>query len=132
MATATNTSAVPSHPIKLRILLTIQLSTPPFGLDRLRREEQAERDEAHVINEVTGVEDPFSEVVPVVDDRQIRRQLVHRWPREAADPRDDPEHEEHRERHDAGDDLIAREARDEQPDGDEAAAEQEKTEIRRE
>ena len=49
------------------------LSAPPFAVDRLRGQEQPERDEAHVVDEVRRVDDAFAEVVEVVDDRQVLR-----------------------------------------------------------
>ena len=73
----------------------------------------------------------FREVVEVVDDRQVLRQLVDGRPGEAADPVDDPQHQEHREGHHERDDLVLRQARDEQADRDEAAAEQQQPEIGR-
>ena len=46
------------------------LPAPPFGVDRLGRQEQAERDEAQVVDDVLGVDDALGEVVEVLGDRQ--------------------------------------------------------------
>src|SRR5665213_2012969 len=101
------TSAVPSQPTKLKMRFTITITypqkrratqnpqkriaqralrflrclsstAPPFAVDRLGRQEQTKRNEAQVVDHVRGVDHALPEVVEVVDDRQIRRELVHR------------------------------------------------------
>src|SRR5437879_8874405 len=87
------TSPNPIQPTMSRIRLSIS-TAPPFGVDRLGRQEQTEGDETEVINEVRRIEHALVEVVEVVDDRQVLRELVDRRPRKAADTRDHPEHQE--------------------------------------
>src|SRR5882672_1212127 len=99
MATAAKTSAVPSQPMRLRIRLTMvsyasrrgALCAPPLAIDRLGGQEEPERDEAHVIDDVRRVDDAFAEIVEVVDDRQIVHELVDHRPREAAKPGNHPQ-----------------------------------------
>src|SRR5437764_13216803 len=82
----------PIQPTMSRIRLSIS-TAPPFGVDRLGRQEQTERDETEVINEVRRIEHALVEVVEVVDDRQVLRQIVDRRSRKAAYPLDHPEHQ---------------------------------------
>ncbi len=48
----------------------VDLSAPAFGVHRLGGQEQAERDEAQVIDEMLRVDDALGEVVEVLGDRQ--------------------------------------------------------------
>src|ERR1700738_954888 len=109
-ATATATIAVPSQPMRSNIRFMV-LAPPPFAVDRFGGQKQSKRNEAQVVNQVRRIEDALSEVVEVIEDRDVLRDLVDRRTREAADPRDDPQQQEHRERHHAGDALILRQAR---------------------
>src|SRR5215831_17062623 len=133
MPTATNTSPVPIQPIQLSIRFSMSnlkwLAAPAFAVDRLRSKKQAERDEAQVIDDVRRVDDALREVVEVLDDRQIRRDLLDRRSREAADPVDHPQEQEHGEGAHHRDDLVLRQARDEEAERDEAAAHQQQAEI---
>ncbi len=65
----------------------------------------------------------------MVDDRQVLRELVDRRPRETADPRNHPQHQEHGKRHHAGHDLVFREARNEETQRNEAAAQQQQPDV---
>src|ERR687894_532172 len=47
------------------------LPAPAFAVHRPHGQEQAEADEAQVVNEVLGVEHAAREVVQVLDDRQV-------------------------------------------------------------
>ena len=47
------------------------LPPPPFAVHRLGRQEQPERDETQVVDEVLGVDDAAREVVEVLGDRQV-------------------------------------------------------------
>src|SRR3712207_8033387 len=53
-------------------LFRSHLPSPPLRIGRLRRQEQAERDEADVVHDVLGVDDALGEVVEVIGDRQER------------------------------------------------------------
>src|SRR6476646_10291145 len=139
MATATSTIPIPIQPTMFRILFSIALSfasrslvplsTPPLGVHGFRREEQTERDETQVIDDVRRIEDAFAEVVEVVDDRQVLRQLVNRRAREAADPGDHPEQQKYGERHHSSHDLVLGQTRDEQAYRDEASSEKQEPQI---
>ena len=48
------------------------LPAPPFAVHAARGQEQAERDHAHVISDVLGVQHAFREVVEVLEDRDRR------------------------------------------------------------
>ena len=85
------------------------LTAPPFALDRHRGQKQPERDEAQVVDEMRCVDDALREVVEVVDNRQVVRQLC-RLGRNTADPRDDPQEKEHGKGDCAGHDLILRDS----------------------
>src|SRR2546425_5868853 len=71
--------------------LPSSLSSPAFAVDRLRGQKQSKRDEAQVIDDVRRVDDALREVLQVVDDREVGRQLVACRSRETADPGDDPQ-----------------------------------------
>ena len=60
----------------MMLKIALPLAAPPFRVDRLRGQIQAERDEAEVVDEVRGVDDAFREVIEVVDDRQVVRRRL--------------------------------------------------------
>ena len=122
MASAAITNAKPSQPMIPKILGHPRHRSVSTDF---RGQEEAETDEAQVVNEVRRVEDAFREVLEVADDRQVGQHAAHRRPGEGGHPVDDPEEQEHAETdYGARDDLVLRQARDEKTDRDEAPAEQ--------
>src|SRR3954470_14499981 len=85
IATAAKTNATPSHPRRPRTRFTIvPLSTPPFAVDRLGRQEQSKKNEAEVIDDVFRVDDAFREIVEVLGDREVIEHLAGRRARRLA------------------------------------------------
>src|SRR5690348_8571389 len=90
-ATAPNTSAIPSQLRNPRNFWFMALALPPFRVHRPCGQEQAKGDEAEVVDQVLGVDDPLGEVVEVVGDGKVVEHLLRRRPRERSDPVDHPE-----------------------------------------
>src|SRR5581483_11501568 len=90
IATAATTSSVPIQPTMLRMFFTIALSLPPLGVDRSSGQEQAERDDTQVIDQVFRIEDPLREVVEVIRDREVIENRLRRRSDERRDPVDHP------------------------------------------
>src|SRR5512135_2196882 len=70
-ATAANSTAVPLQPMSPTIRFSIVLSPPPLAVHRLDGEEQAERDETEVVDQMFGVDHALGEVVEVRRNRQV-------------------------------------------------------------
>ena len=132
MPTAPNTSAVaePADDDSNDRIHACALAPPPFAVHRLGGQEQPERDEAQVVDQVLRVDDALREVVEVIGDRQVGRSACRR-----SGPTKLPiQLMTHSSRNtakvdDAGDDLVLRQARDEQAERDEAAAQQQQAEV---
>src|SRR5438034_4842554 len=63
-ATAARTRTTPSQPRSPSARFTS--APPPLAVDRLERQEQRERNETQIENDVLGVDDPLAEIIEVL------------------------------------------------------------------